>query len=396
MGDPRRSVPLALLSALGVVASCGAASVREVRPGGGGTGPIPARCVALLPWNNLSDYPEAGRILSEMAATRLLASRKVGVLEWSEVVHHLGTRWVSLPVGEGAIGADHGGGALDRSLVASLGGVAGGDAALFGTVRSFGRVRSFTASEASRSEVAFDLELVDTKTGQSLWSGEVSQEGSPGLLGGTPPLALVAEEGVDAVVASLIDRLAPGSGPSCRPAGASRASEPVAPPSAASLETPPARTAAVLPPPAPVPVPPLRPVSPALTPRQSALARKLVRTGSFVLEGVGFAPKSARIDAAGEAVLRDLGVVLRVHPECTVRIEGHTDAREKDLKLSLDRASEARRWLTGPGKIDPERVTIDGFGGDRPRMPNITESGRRKNRRLEVVVLKPARGGSYP
>ena len=107
----------------------------------------------------------------------------------------------------------------------------------------------------------------------------------------------------------------------------------------------------------------------------------------FDKDGAGekLSPKSTRVLAAAAALLRN-------HVELTrVRIDGHTDNRGKpvdNLDLSLARAQLVRHFFIEQGKIAAERVTAQGFGGDRPLVDNATLQGRARNRRIEVTVLQ--------
>jgi len=55
-------------------------------------------------------------------------------------------------------------------------------------------------------------------------------------------------------------------------------------------------------------------------------------------------------------------------------------------KLSVDRA-EAIKQKMNAGGVAADRISVEGFGQDRPLASNDTEEGRVQNRRLEMVVL---------
>jgi outer membrane protein OmpA-like peptidoglycan-associated protein len=89
-------------------------------------------------------------------------------------------------------------------------------------------------------------------------------------------------------------------------------------------------------------------------------------------------------------VLDAAAAVLAAHPEIErVRIEGHTDNKGKpkyNKGLSDRRAKAVMRYLIAKG-IEAQRLTSEGFGDTRPVMPNATEAGRAKNRRVELVII---------
>ena len=69
-------------------------------------------------------------------------------------------------------------------------------------------------------------------------------------------------------------------------------------------------------------------------------------------------------------------------------IEGHTDAAgpaKHNLKLSLDRANQVRRFLIASG-VEPRRVTTAGRGENQPANPADPLSG--ENRRVRIVNLE--------
>ncbi|MBI4376097.1 MAG: Ig-like domain repeat protein [Elusimicrobia bacterium] len=87
--------------------------------------------------------------------------------------------------------------------------------------------------------------------------------------------------------------------------------------------------------------------------------------------------------------------LVRRYPQRKVRIEGHADnvpihneRFRNNLELSKARAKAVMQFLIEQGKIDPARISSDGYGDAKPQDSNSTESGRRKNRRVEIVLVK--------
>ncbi len=79
---------------------------------------------------------------------------------------------------------------------------------------------------------------------------------------------------------------------------------------------------------------------------------------------------------------------LRLHPERSVRISGHTDniGREgHNLTLSKQRADVVAEYLVSNG-INIGRVETSGLGSAKPIAENATEEGRKKNRRVELLI----------
>lgn len=78
--------------------------------------------------------------------------------------------------------------------------------------------------------------------------------------------------------------------------------------------------------------------------------------------------------------------------------EGHTDSIpihtqqfESNWELSSARAFSVIYFFLSKG-IPPERLVAHGFGEFRPAYANDTEDGRAKNRRIEISVVRGAKG----
>lgn len=76
-----------------------------------------------------------------------------------------------------------------------------------------------------------------------------------------------------------------------------------------------------------------------------------------------------------------------------VIVAGHTDdvpisggPYKSNLNLSIARATAVAEFLLLNSQIKPERVSIMGFGEYRPLASNQSDEGRRKNRRVEIIV----------
>jgi chemotaxis protein MotB len=89
-------------------------------------------------------------------------------------------------------------------------------------------------------------------------------------------------------------------------------------------------------------------------------------------------------------LLEEVSVFILGHPEVSIEIQGHTDDRPisnqrypSNWELSADRASQVAKALVQQG-IDPQRLSIKGFGEYRPRYANDSDLNRLKNRRVEI------------
>lgn len=104
---------------------------------------------------------------------------------------------------------------------------------------------------------------------------------------------------------------------------------------------------------------------------------------------VKFPTGSSRVDAAGEAEIKQLADFMTEHPQTSVEVGGHTDntgAVATNKRLSQARADAVRKTLIDKFGIDAGRVTAVGYGPDKPIADNGTADGRNANRRVEGVV----------
>ncbi|MEP7234674.1 MAG: OmpA family protein [Ignavibacteriota bacterium] len=108
------------------------------------------------------------------------------------------------------------------------------------------------------------------------------------------------------------------------------------------------------------------------------------------LEGIEFDVAKATIRPSSDSSLQKALKTMVNHPELEVEIRGHTDnsgKREKNVKLSLDRANAVKKWLNDHG-IAEARMTTKGFGPDSPIAANDTPENKQKNRRIEFARTK--------
>jgi len=90
---------------------------------------------------------------------------------------------------------------------------------------------------------------------------------------------------------------------------------------------------------------------------------------------------------AREALAKLSGIVVN-YPALKLRVEGYTDSRgteEFNQKLSEERANIVRSFLVGQG-VKTDSIDAVGLGPNMPVADNSTPEGRRKNRRVEIIV----------
>lgn len=115
----------------------------------------------------------------------------------------------------------------------------------------------------------------------------------------------------------------------------------------------------------------------------------LETAGRLVLEDLSFASGAAELGAGPFASLAEVAAYLAAHPERQVAIVGHTDASGNlgaNIALSKRRAETVVARLIADYGTSPGQLSAQGIGYLAPRATNLTEEGRRKNRRVEAVL----------
>lgn len=149
----------------------------------------------------------------------------------------------------------------------------------------------------------------------------------------------------------------------------------------------------------------------AMQEAQAALRERLsteLASGEIELRGGGaselsvavgdsilFAPGQAELNPRGQEVLSRVVASLGSLSDRRIRVEGHTDATpltgqnaerfETNWELSTARATTVVRFLESHG-IDGSRLVAIGHGPHRPVADNDSGRGRRRNRRIEIVL----------
>lgn len=103
---------------------------------------------------------------------------------------------------------------------------------------------------------------------------------------------------------------------------------------------------------------------------------------------IEFAPSSAQLLPAGQAILDEMAATLLKLPGRRIEVIGHTDSsgsRESNIALSLARADAVKAYLAAKG-VPAAGITVSGVGPDRPVASNATDTGRARNRRIEFRI----------
>ncbi|MDR1208832.1 MAG: OmpA family protein [Clostridiales bacterium] len=109
---------------------------------------------------------------------------------------------------------------------------------------------------------------------------------------------------------------------------------------------------------------------------------------------------SILFDAASAEVKRDYIVTLLkigeiIKPlDSYIRVEGHTDNAPistlrypSNWELSGARAASVVKLFIGSSGINPDRLSVVGYGESRPVADNASNEGRARNRRVDIILL---------
>lgn len=125
------------------------------------------------------------------------------------------------------------------------------------------------------------------------------------------------------------------------------------------------------------------------SPDATAFATRLETEGVVALDDLAFDSGAGTLAEGTFASLDALAAYLESHPERHVVLVGHTDATGPlavNVALSRRRAEAVAERLTGDYGVDPARLSAEGVGYLGPRASNLTEAGRRMNRRVEAML----------
>jgi outer membrane protein OmpA-like peptidoglycan-associated protein len=122
---------------------------------------------------------------------------------------------------------------------------------------------------------------------------------------------------------------------------------------------------------------------------EASLADRLELQGHAVLEGLSFATGSAQLAPDASASLDALAAYLGDNPGRRVVLVGHTDsegALAGNIALSKRRAQAVADYLVGSLGANRDQIGAEGVGFLAPLASNLTDDGREKNRRVEVIL----------
>jgi outer membrane protein OmpA-like peptidoglycan-associated protein len=119
---------------------------------------------------------------------------------------------------------------------------------------------------------------------------------------------------------------------------------------------------------------------------------RVFREGNTIIlrmVGLTFDSGDAQIRQDRFELLAKVEKAIDVFPRSELIIEGHTDSfggDEANQKLSQRRAESVQQYMINAMRIPTYRLIATGYGETRPIASNETESGRQRNRRIDIVI----------
>ena len=106
------------------------------------------------------------------------------------------------------------------------------------------------------------------------------------------------------------------------------------------------------------------------------------------IENIHFETDSSGLDSMGKTILKKAVPWIKTSSVPVIRVEGHADSRASDeynIALSKRRTQAVIKYLQSQG-IPSSRLKAVAKGESAPIAPNDTESGRARNRRVELIA----------
>ena len=114
----------------------------------------------------------------------------------------------------------------------------------------------------------------------------------------------------------------------------------------------------------------------------------LQEEGRVAVQDIQFETGKATLKSSSDKTLKKVASLLTEHPDLNLIVEGHTDNQgdfKANMQLSRKRAKAVRTALVKDHGIKKGRLKTVGLGSTQPTASNDSETGRAKNRRVELV-----------
>jgi len=131
-------------------------------------------------------------------------------------------------------------------------------------------------------------------------------------------------------------------------------------------------------------------VEPTPTPVVEPVIEPTVPVRSKIASISDYPINTSEVPEAQKQALKDLAFQMKENKFLSLVLSGHTDitgSPEFNQVLSRKRAASVKAYLISQG-VPAERIKIEYFGSTRPIASNDTVEGRKKNRRVDIEIVK--------
>lgn len=335
------------------------------------------KCIAVMPFLNLTEYPNAGKIMSDIISTEFYITQRFGVAERTEVEQFIETVGLTVPQ------------EIDSTFARKIGELMNVDAVLIGSVTEFWYRNARQKFSEEEPIVGAGFKLIYVRTGEVLWSSSYTRTSYDILLTQRDPLNRIAQIVAEKATFSLHEIPLPsgkienncadgwktvaqkklGVAKAIKKTGQTTAMTPVVQQNMPVVQQPP----------------------PLTDPEAIALSKQFVKGKSIIMRELKFRGNTTVLEQGSYLYLDRIGKILQSKPDIKIRIDAHSDpfgTEEECLSLTNEWANTIKNYLITKYKFLEERIRSKGFGSSIPLMPNITKRGREMNRRIEITILE--------
>ena len=125
-----------------------------------------------------------------------------------------------------------------------------------------------------------------------------------------------------------------------------------------------------------------------VTASADAMKMSIKTEGHIAVYGINFDTNKSEIKPTSDAAIAEIAKLLKQDATLKLHVVGHTDnvgGLDANMKLSHARADAVKATLVSKHGIAASRLSTFGAGPYCPVSTNLTEEGRAKNRRVELV-----------
>jgi outer membrane protein OmpA-like peptidoglycan-associated protein len=109
------------------------------------------------------------------------------------------------------------------------------------------------------------------------------------------------------------------------------------------------------------------------------------------IENIQFEADSSNLLPSEKEKIKKLSAILERYPDKELLVSGHTalaGTAAARQKLSEERAEAVAKFLVEMGVRNDYNIYTQGFGADKPLVPNTSEENMARNRRVEITILE--------